>query len=403
VRVAPGSAAFLVLLGLLGALPALSIDICAPTLPIVVTALHTSTTVAGLTVSLFMAGFAAGQFCGGQLSDKHGRRPVLLAGLSCYTLAGAACVLATSGSSLVGFRFMQGAGAGACAVLPFAMVQDLFEGESARSKRSYVTAVLGGAPVLAPALGSLLSGIAGWRAVYLALPLAGALLLLLAAGTMVETRHRAPASATSQATMRLRDDPGFIGLAAANALSYGAIFAYIGGAPIVIIGIMKLSPAVFSAIFASTALALTAGAWTSGRLGRRGIGAVTLLNPSLAFAAAATMALAAVSMAGLVWGALLLPPLLITLFARGTIAPNLQHLAIERRQEQAGAASAALGVSQLIAGAAASGVVAFLLPQYGARAIAVPMALFAAAALVVWLCTSRLRGNPQRLPNVLPI
>lgn len=400
-RLAPNSLAFIVLLGLLAALPALSIDICAPTLPLLLKALDTSTTVADLTVSLFMAGFAIGQFGGGRLSDRVGRRPVLIAGLACYTIAGIGCLLATSGPELVGFRLMQGIGAGGCAVLPFAMVQDLYQGDDARTKRSYITVVLGAAPVLAPAVGSVLSEFGGWRAVYVVLAIGGSLLLLTAPFAIPESKRSTPVTTDRATTSRLRNDTAFIGLAISNALSYGAIFSYIAGAPIVIIGIMKLSPAVFSGIFASTALALTAGAWTSGRLGRYGFGATALLNPSLAIAVAATLALAAVSLTGLSWAILLLPPLLITLFTRGAIAPNIQHLAIERRREQAGAASAALGVSQLAAGAIASGVVAFLLPEFGARAIAVPMALLAAGAFVVWHWTVRTGrgGEPLPLPT----
>lgn len=402
-RIAPNSVAFIILLGVLAALPALSIDICAPTLPVVVESLATSTTVAALTVSLFMAGFAIGQFGGGRLSDRNGRRPVLIAGLAFYTLAGLGCVFATSGPELVGFRLLQGIGAGACAVLPFAMVQDLFEGDAARTKRSYITVVLGAAPVLAPALGSLLSGIAGWRAVYVVLAVGGSLLLLIAPMAVAETRRPGAAAGSSAAPRRLRHDSAFVGLALVNALSYGAIFAYIAGAPIVIIGIMKMSPAIFSAIFASTALALTAGAWISGRLCRHGFGARTLLNSSLTIAAAATLGLAAISLIGLDWGVLLLPPLLITLFTRGTIAPNIQHLAIERRREQAGSASAAIGVSQLIAGALASGVMAFLLPQYGASGVALPMALLAAGALAVWFWVGRSGRNAERLSEAVPV
>lgn len=368
-----------------------------------VKALHTSTTVADLTVSLFMAGFAIGQFGGGFLSDRNGRRPVLIAGLVCYTLAGISCVLATSGPELVGFRLIQGIGAGTCAVLPFAMVQDLFEGDTARTKRSYITAVLAGAPVLAPAFGSLLFSVAGWRCVFGVLAIGGFLLLLIAPLAVGETRRPRLPSAARSVAPRLSSDPHFVGMALANALSYGAIFAYIAGAPIVIIGIMNLSPAVFSGIFASTALALTAGAWLSGRLGRYGVDARSLLNPSLAVAAVATLALATVSMAGPAWGILLLPPLLITLFTRGTTVPNIQHLAIERRREQAGSATAALGVSQLTAGAMSGALVAFLLPTYGAQAVAIPMALLAVAALIVWHWTGGAGRDAERVRSVLPV
>lgn len=390
-RIVPESRAFTILLGVLAALPALSIDISTPTLVLLEKALGTSSVVAGLTLSLFMGGFAVGQLVGGRSSDRGGRRPVLLAGLGCYTAASIACALSPSGFSLVSFRFVQGLGAGACSVLAFAIVQDLFEGDAARTKRSYVTVIFGVVPMLAPALGSYLSAVAGWRAIYGILAIFGGLILIVVWHGVAESRRARPAIRTlmdtpvdTTGTVRLRDDPRFIGLTLANAFSYGCIFAYIAGSPMVIMGQMKLSSAVFAGVFACTAAALTSGAWVSGRLSRRGYTAAAVVGPSLGLATAATLALAAAASAGVTSGAILIPLLLVTLFCRGTIAPNLQHLAIERRGEQAGAASAAVGVSQLAAGALASAVVAGLLPHFGAGAVAVPMALLAAAALVQW-------------------
>jgi len=401
-RIAPKSFAFTILLGMFAALPAMSIDVSAPTLALLPAALGTSRALAGLTLSLFMAGFALGQFSGGSLSDRNGRRPVLLAGLSCYTLAGIACTFSPSGGALVFSRFIQGLGAGACSVMSFAMVQDLFEGEAARAKRAYVAVVFGAVPILAPALGSVLIELAGWRAVHGVLAGAGGMLLAITWVGVAESKLTGPdvsAQISRSPTTRLRDDSGFIGIALANALSYGAIFAYIAGSPVVIIGQMGFSSAVFAGVFACTAAALTAGAWTSGRLSRRGVSATALLNPSLVVAAVVTLALAAVCLFGATSGAILVPLLVVVLFARGVIAPNLQHLAIDRQRERAGAASAAVGVSQLLSGALASAAVAFLLPALGPSAVAIPMALLAAAALVIWRLTSRREEFPGGSPD----
>jgi DHA1 family bicyclomycin/chloramphenicol resistance-like MFS transporter len=379
-------------LGLFAALPALSIDMSAPTLVLLPKALETSTTVAGLTLSFFMIGFALGQLGGGRWSDRSGRRPVLLAGLCCYTIASTACAISLSGPALVGSRFVQGLGAGACSVLSFAMVQDLFQGDVARAKRSYVTVVFGAVPMLAPALGSVLSDFAGWRAVHGVLAIAAGLLTVVTWLGVAESRCADVEPfppATTSGVVRLRDDPPFVGLVLANALSYGGVFAYIAGSPVVIIAQMGLSSAAFAAVFACTAAALTVGAWTNGRLSRRGFGAATLLGPALSAAAAAALVLAIAGVAGITSGAVLLLPLLVALFTRGISAPNLQHLAIERWQDQAGMASAVVGVSQLLSGALGSSVVAALLPDFGLSAVAIPMALFATAALVVWRWTCR--------------
>ncbi len=409
-RIAPETIAFTIVLGVLAALPALSIDISAPTLVLLPEALHTSLTVAGLTLSLFMAGFALGQLGGGRLSDRHGRRPVLLTGLVCYTSAGIACALSLSGAELLAFRLVQGIGAGACSVIAFAMVQDLFKGDQARSKRSYVTVVFGVVPMFAPALGAWLAQLAGWRAVHGVLALAGALLVLVVWLGVPESKPQAkskpqatvggPAAASPSATSpgRLRDDRQFIGLAAVNALSYGAVFAYIAGSPVVIIEQMGLPSSTYAGLFACTAAALTAGAWTSGRLSRRGFGASGLLGPSLTIAAGAALALVSVSFGAIASAGILVPFLLVVLFSRGVTAPNLQHLAIERQPAHAGAASAAIGVSQLAAGALTSAAVAVLLPNLGQLAVAVPMAALAAIAAAVWWWGPGRLKQPPDLP-----
>jgi len=389
-RIAPRSFAFTALLGLFAALPALSIDISAPTLALLPQALGTTRTLAGLTLSLFMVGFALGQLGGGSLSDGYGRRPVLLGGLANFTLAGIACALSLSGEALAVSRLIQGFGAGVCSVISFAMVQDLFEGDAARAKRSYVTMIFGAVPILAPALGAVLTNLFGWRSVHGILAVAGGVLLAITWVGVAESKlmvSKTQRRANGGAIAPLWDDSRFLGITLANALSYGAIFAYIAGSPVVVMGQMGRSSAVFAAVFACTAAALATGAWTSGRLSRQGAAAPALVNPALLAAAAAAIALAVVSLFGFLSGAILVPLLLAVLFTRGIIAPNLQHLAIERQRQRAGSASAVVGVSQLLSGALASAVVAFLLQSFGPSAVAVPMALLAASAFVAWRFT----------------
>ncbi|HUN41128.1 MAG TPA: multidrug effflux MFS transporter [Acetobacteraceae bacterium] len=385
-QVAPASFAFTILLGLFAALPALSIDLSAPTLPLLPRVLQTTVTMAELTLSCFMVGFALGQLGAGRFSDARGRRPVLLAGLACFTLSGIACSLAQSGLELLAARCVQGFGAGSCAVISFAMVQDLFEGEAARAKRSYVATVLTAVPVLAPALGSVLVDRFGWRSVHVVLAVGGTV-LLAAVGWCVpeslrghrEVRQRAGGDGRTS----LWNDRVFLRTALVNALSYGVIFSYIAGSPIIIIRQMGYPPAVFAAVFASTAVALTLGAASSGMLARRGISAEAAIRVGLIVTVAAALGLAGFGLAG-ISAAIILPPLLVVLFCRGILVPNLQHVAIERWSERAGTASALVGVSQLLGGAFASVVVAALLPYLRLNAVLVPMAVLAAAACLMW-------------------
>jgi len=395
-RIPPRSFAFTALLGLFAALPAFSVDLSAPTLPLLPRALGTSVPIAGLTLSLFMVGFAVGQLGAGSLSDTNGRRPVLLAGLACFTAAGFTCALASTGATLALARSIQGFGAGACSVISFAMIQDLFEGDDARSKRSYVTTIFCAVPILAPALGSVLIDWFGWRSVHGSLALAGGLLLLVAWICVDESRladrHMGSAGGAGLATP-LWKDSGFIRVALTNALSYGGIFAYIAGSPVAIIGDLGYSSRVFAAVFASTAVALAGGAWTSGRLSRRGVPASTLVTSGLIVMAGAAFGLMILAVFGVTNGAIIIPILMAIMYTRGVIAPNLQHIAIEQQGQRAGLASAALGVSQLLAGALASAAVAVLLPLLGPIAVAVGMALPAVAALVPWCLSGRKSRN----------
>ncbi len=393
VSLAPSSFAFTLLLAALAGLPALSIDISAPTLVLLPSSLKTTPTMAGLTLSLFMAGFALGQLGGGASSDQYGRKPVLVAGLGVYAAAGIGCALSASGLELVLSRFVQGVAAGACSVLSFAIVQDLFEGEAARSKRVLVTVIFGVVPLVAPALGAVATDLAGWRLVHVLLAVAGGCLLVVAWAGVAESRPGRPGRIGGGNTLdHLRMDPVFIGLAAANALSYAAIFAYIAGSPVVVMGHFGLSSRMYAAIFAGTALALTIGAWSSSRIVRSGVSIQSLLAGSFVALASATIGLSLISLSGALWVQVLaLPLLMVMMFARGVIAPNLQHLAIERHRARAGAASAAVGVSQLLAAALASGAVAALLPRFGPPALAVPMAMLASGSMVVGLWTTGLR------------
>ncbi len=387
----PNSLLFTVLLGVYAALPPLSIDLSAPTLPLLPAQLGTTETVAGLTLSLFMVGFALGQLAAGPISDVRGRRPILIFALAWFVLSGIACTLAPTGLVLALSRLVQGVGAGACAVIAFAMVQDLYEGDVARTKRSYVATIFAGTPILAPAIGSLLASQFGWRSVHAVLAVLGLLLLMTTLFGVAESRRADSLAGTTTGALAfaLHQDGAFLRIAATNALSYGVIFVYIAASPLVIIGELKYSSAVFAGVFAGTAFALTLGAWTNGRLSRRGIGPGALINPAFIATVAATVVLALTGLTEARPGLILLPLLMAVLFARGILAPNLQHLAIERGQDRAGAASAVVGVSQLLAGAGASAVVAAMLPAFGLDAVVAAMALLAASAFVTWRWVER--------------
>ena len=387
IRVAPESFVFTVMLGLLAALPPLSIDINAPTLLAVQREFGQSPELAGLSITLFMVGFATGQFGAGPLSDRSGRRPLLLCGLSAYIVSAAGCALAGSLAALLAWRLLQGIAAGSCTVMAFAIIRDLFDGDAGRVKRSYVIVVFSLAPLLAPSLGAAVLAWAGWRPVYWVLCVAGTVLLISVSLCVPESLRPGTTAPTNirRAYKSVLGDRRFLGVAVVNALSYGGLFAYIAGSPQVVMGSLGLSARTYGLMFACTAAALTSGAWVSGWCARRGVRPRPLLWVGLATAAATAVGLAALLMSPGPPEALLMVVLVINVFSRGLVSPNAQHVALEPLRDQAGTAAASLGVMQILTGAASSALVFALLPWLKAPAMAFVMAALAVASLTIWV------------------
>ncbi|MBW4542233.1 MAG: MFS transporter [Myxacorys chilensis ATA2-1-KO14] len=172
-QIRPNSLGFTLLLGALAALPPLAIDMGLPALAALGTSFNASPAATGLTLSLFMAGFAIAQLVFGPFSDRYGRRPILLMGCGVFTLANVMCTIAPSIDALITWRFIAGAGAGAAAVLEMAIVRDLFEGSAARAQFSYINLVTSIAPMIAPIIGARVLVVTGWRSVYGVLAVGG--------------------------------------------------------------------------------------------------------------------------------------------------------------------------------------------------------------------------------------
>jgi DHA1 family bicyclomycin/chloramphenicol resistance-like MFS transporter len=381
----PEGFAFTVLLGAMAALPPLSIDMGLPAFPALERGLHTSAAGAGLTLSLFLGGFAAAQLLLGPLADRLGRRPVLLGGLMLYALAGLVCAASPSIGFLLGARLVQGLCAASGSVMALAIVRDRFEGAAARARLSYVSVVLSVAPIVAPSIGGAAVMLAGWRGVYAFLGIAGGLLTLAVALGLEETRPEAHVPPRVAAAFgRMLRHRRAIGFALTNALGFGAMFAYIAGSPLVLMGGFGLSAPVYALLFAVNAAGIMAGAWLNGRLAARGVAPRRPLASALVAGLAAAAALLAVI--GLGAGSLgaVMGLLVAFCFTRGLIMPNATHAAIEPMAEIAGVAAAVIGFLQMMTGALASFVVGALFVRLGALAMPLAMTVFSIAALLAW-------------------
>ena len=386
----PNSLGFTFLLGALAALPPLAIDMGLPALGTLGISLKTSTAATGLTISIFMAGFAIAQLVFGPLSDCYGRRPILLIGCGIFLLTNLMCSTASSIDALIIWRFLAGVGAGTAAVLEMAIVRDLFDGAAARAQFSYISLVMSIAPAIAPTIGGWVLTVADWRSIYGVLAIGSLFLTIaIASGFKESISHRdLMAIAPHRLIRNYRRVLGnriCVGYALVNGLSFGCMFAYVAGSPLVIIDVLNVTTANYGWFFASTALAIMVGSFANGYLSVRGVPPSRLLTVGLTLAALSAIALVLVSIGNDVRVATLIPLLIVNTFCFGLIAPNAKHGALEPLPEIAGVAAAVLGFTQmLLGGTLASALVAFAADGRTATAMTSIMTLFAIASIVAY-------------------
>ena len=388
-RIRPDSIAFIILLSGLGGLTPLSIDMGLPALHAIGHSLQVSPAAAALTLSLFLGGFAFGPVVLGPLSDRFGRRPILLAGCGLFAVAGIGCAAASSLPILLFCRLWQGIGAGAGATLSIAIVRDLFDGPSARTRLSYIATIGSIAPMIAPTLGAIVLGFSGWRSIYGFLALAGLILFACVFAGFAESHPAIDASALQPRKLAANYARIFrhricLGYVLVAALSFGGLFSYIASSPLVIMGVLGVSPTFYGCTFAATAFGIMAGAFLNGRLNARSLHPSTLLNFGLMLSSASALGLLAVSHCGLASVATILPLLVIHTFSFGFITPNATQGVMHPLPDIAGVASAVLGALRMFTGALAGAIVSFLFDGRTAHAMADSMTLFALAALTVY-------------------
>src|SRR4051794_20692524 len=189
----PGSFALTLLLSMLTGLGPLSVDMYLASLPSIGRLLDAPTSQVQLTISAYLVGFAMAQVFYGPLSDRHGRRPVLIVALGIYLVATLACALSFSIETLIAARFVQAVGGSGATVLARAVVRDMFEGTRIGRELSRMAAIMALAPLLAPMMGGVLQTAFGWRSNFVALICFGTAAWAMVWFLLPETvRRRAP-------------------------------------------------------------------------------------------------------------------------------------------------------------------------------------------------------------------
>ncbi len=391
----PESFAFTAMLGLLAALPPLSIDMGLPGIPEIEANFPDAANQGPLTLSLFLIGFAAAPLLAGPLADRFGRRPTLLVGLGVFVLAAIACTAAPSFPSLLGFRLVQGIAAGACVILPLAIVRDLFEGAKALQRLSQVTALVGLAPMIAPVFGAWAMGLSNWRTIYALQAGTGIILLVVAARGFAESlpaEGRRPFQVTKLVSIygMVLADRSFRLLAIVYCLCFGCMFSFIAGSPAVMMGELSLSSQLFSVLFAISSGGVLVGSLISGRLSRRRVMPRNILSFGLGLMALAAVALFAIALFGVLTIYTLMPLVFLVIFCFGLTAPSANHEALRGLPHVAGVAAGLIRSLQMVMGALASAAIAALQPigQPG-RVMTAIMAASVVAAAAVWLRAAR--------------
>ena len=281
---------FLVMLGSLTMLPPLSIDISLPGLPMIAQALGSPPALLQWTLSAFILAFGAGQLILGPLSDRYGRRPVLLRGLGLYALAGIGCTLVTDARVLVALRLLQGLGACAGTVCARAIAQDLSTDRAgATFRQAILTSVNSFAPVIAPLLGAVILATLGWRSLYGVLAVVGVVLVALVGLLLPETSPRIahPVWAAYGRVLRL---PRTLGLMLLVGGSFFGFFSLISGSPFALIAQLHLTSTQFAIAFAINSMSFIVAAVLSARL-------VRLLDPEILFGSGVAFVLVATILA----------------------------------------------------------------------------------------------------------
>jgi DHA1 family bicyclomycin/chloramphenicol resistance-like MFS transporter len=343
------------------ALGALSTDMYLPTLPDMTRALEATIPEVQLTLSLFMFVFAVSQLVYGPLSDRFGRRPVVLVGLSMYVVGSIACALAPSIEALMVARCLQAFGACSSPVLARAIVRDRYEADRAAQVLAYTASAMALVPALAPVIGGWIAVVADWRAIFWTISGLAVLLLLAVTITLPETNaHRGKTDLKPMGLLRnygsFLVDRHFQRYMALNGLMFSGLFAFISGSSFVLIDVVGLSPSAFGWCFAMVVTGYIVGAQITGRFASK-VGFQRVIGWGLRTAAVSGGLTLLFAVMGSVTFLTITVPSTIFALACGLILPNGVAGAISPYPTRAGAASALLGCVQGGSGAMAGVVV----------------------------------------------
>ena len=380
----------------------ISMDLYLPALPALTLELDAATSVAQLTVTACLIGLAAGQLIAGPLSDRFGRRGILLIGILGYIVTSAVCAFAPTIEALIIARFVQGVAGGVGIVIAQAAGRDIYSGGALIRFYGRLTVVGGFAAIVGPLLGGVLNTVTDWRGLFLFLAMIGAGILIVTLIVFRETlpadrRARGGVSQTMRDYRTLIADRVYLGAVLNQGFLYAALFAYLAGSTFVLQEIYGLSPLGYAAAFGLNSAGFMVFGYVSGRAADRWSIPGTLTIGIL---------VAGVGAAGLLAAGLTPMPLWVVIVSLFLLAsgvaissPPATTLALAEYPTMAGTASSLLGMVRFGFG----GVAAPLVGVAGATSI-LPLgvvtvgAVILAAVAFLLLVRTRVRAGSVPIP-----
>ena len=387
------------LLSAVTALGFCALHMVVPALPLLVPVFDDSPARVQLVLTLYLAGIAAGQLVYGPLSDRFGRRPVLIAGLALFLVGTLLCAVAPSLTALIIGRLLQALGACAGIVLARAIIRDVYDREAAARGLALVMMAMSLAPAVSPAFGAYLAEWFDWRAIFILLGGLGAIVFAATVVRLSETNfHRVSldlAGMGRAATLLLRS-PGFIGFALCSACTSASWFTFIAAAPQLLAHALGEPPSTYGLMILLPMAAYMLGNAAAARFALRfGSLALVVSGRAMAFVAAVAMALWWLA-AGLdVW--VLFVPIALSSIGDGLSQPSAMAAGLSIYPRLAGTASGLMGFTQMIVAALGTYLVG-LLPYDSAFGTIIVVGGFIALGLVFGIFAVR-----QPASGALPI
>ncbi|PRH82773.1 multidrug effflux MFS transporter [Arenimonas caeni] len=340
------------------------------------------------TISVYLLGYAAMSLFHGPISDAIGRKKVLLAGITVFTLASVGAALATDMATMLAYRALQGLSAGVGLIVGRAVVRDALDGDDAQRLMSQISMIFGIAPAIAPVIGGWILGFSDWHGIFWFLAGFGVLLGLLTAWGLPES-HPPGARTPLRAGTMLRDYWGMVSnrrfrlLTLAGTANFGALFLYISSAPDFVMGLLGLGEQDFVWFFAPTIGGMMLGAFASGRAAGRITGKRLVEWGFLCCGVAGVYNLgynALVDAPSLPWAIL---PTALGAFGIALVFPIVTLAILDMYPRQRGGASSMQAFVGLLSNAAIAGLLSPLV-SHDALLMAVVSACFTLVAYGLW-------------------